>query len=416
LIQVVKNCPPYDKDRIREVFSRLFVRLNETSDCHKNLRYDLYELGDFAVPAILEALPTDPWFFTETIAGMWGNATEAFPAMLRQAENSQTRGDALHALINTGIINDEVKNLVRMSMTHPEYRDATFGLYYGLRIRGPYAAFTIPELLTWFTAPYGETDDSTDCAKCAAEIVGRMGPIAQQAIPHLTARLLRCEEPKDRVEAAEALSRMGHYAINSIPALRQAIESESSREAKISLQLALRELERWSPSPDRAVESDFFVSDSSIAMTVPVLRQSIKVRYENGQLRYNYDSIETSIRGLARFGPRAAEAAPELASLLTWCNAPYVMDALSQIGEEAVPSILPFTRHPSEEVQVRAFWTLGRIGAYSEDVLTALRAGLNSPDPCVRWYASWCAKCIPLCAKTLAPELAQAAAKNLEAN
>ena len=112
-------------------------------------------------------------------------------------------------------------------------------------------------------------------------------------------------------------------------------------------------------------------------------------------LRDRYEPVR--LNALYALGAAGAAAVPELLPLLAEgsdyfahdpvLNVNHVAEALTLIGEPAVPALVDALRAPQEHVRASAAYGLGEMGARAAGAVEALAAALDDAAPAVRFHA-----------------------------
>lgn len=169
----------------------------------------------------------------------------------------------------------------------------------------------------------------------AARAIGRLGPLARDAMPLLTQAVDDAEQPV-REAATQAIGQMGPDAI---PLLRQTLVHPDKYVRRHSV-WALAKL------------------CPSALVALPNLCQALK--------DVDPRTASGAAQALANLGPSAAEAIPALTEAMRGTNivlCRLAAKALSQIGRPALPSLIAHLQHRDTFVRGEAALALGWIGA-----------------------------------------------------
>jgi HEAT repeat protein len=207
-------------------------------------------------------------------------------------------------------------------------------------------------------------DDGPARAK-AAEVLGRMGPVAKAAVPPLT-ELTKGPDPDARIQAALALWRIDHRT-EAIPVLVRELKSTVARK------------------PGNAMSFGRLAVAAS-APTEPPCQQAAEA--------------------LEEIGPAARAAGPALTKLLrdshlASCR-PYYALALAKIDRQAAgvavpvlldmldgkPDAVPLTEPAAATLRRKTIKALGDLGAPARGAVPSLRKALLDPDERIRSEAA----------------------------
>jgi HEAT repeat protein len=249
----------------------------------------------------------------------------------------------------------------------------------------------------------------------AALTLGRLGPLAREAIPkvanHLTETCPDDPEMSPQRWALSALSIYGREAKEVAPQLVTLLkDKQSSLITRLGCLEALSQIGSAAPEAiaalwdqleialngDRSEANDELAVEAAQALgmvgpdaapAVPVLMRAAQA--ENDNLR------REAVRALGRMGISARDAQPLLCDLMASDESELVRDvamsSLGQTGPTAWPLVAPLLAVEDAPTRERAVTAISGWGSLSQAVLPAVNSLLSDPEPRVRLAAakSW---------------------------
>jgi HEAT repeat protein len=193
--------------------------------------------------------------------------------------------------------------------------------------------------------------------------------------------------PRVRIEAAEALGRMGPGGKTAVPALLEALQDEGhAAEDELT---ASEGPFMWKPKAVREAAARALLDlgsegeDRLVRDGLPILLAGLKST--------DFDVREGSAKALSLLGPKAANAIPALVQAVEENGDQFQLAAviaLPDIGPEAVPGLVRLLGHPNPKVRWQAVSCLGGIRPRSKPLLEALCRALGDRDSSVRQEAA----------------------------
>jgi HEAT repeat protein len=257
---------------------------------------------------------------------------------------------------------------------------------------GPAAAEAVPALLTWGTRPgmggpklVGSTLakiglvavrpvmdalpgglSASDSRDALLETVIQMGRAAAEAVPILASVVIdRVASECVRRDVAKTLGQLGVVAADAVPALAT----------------VLRDMVDDDQAPREAAAKALAEIGGSAA--VSALATALGRRHRNENIR------NLSALALAKLGPAATAAVPDLASAYKDSSdrivQKHILEALSRIGAAAVPAILDLSEVKSPIKRHEFAASLTRIGPQA---IPAVRHAIGDSRPLVRAVAA----------------------------
>ena len=199
LMNVLKNVdmargrevPP----RTRIVLSHAFLQLLKVHHKKKDLTWGIAQLGQYALPAVLDCLPNNREFFTGVLSTMGKDARAALPVLLELARSaSPARRTALFSLGKLEIYTEEIETALREGLELERRRDRRDDGEIVAAILvvghiGIQAAGLAPQLMKILD------DDYFQYRTCAAKALGALGAAGRVAIPVLE-RYSKANDPE----------------------------------------------------------------------------------------------------------------------------------------------------------------------------------------------------------------------------
>jgi len=233
----------------------------------------------------------------------------------------------------------------------------------------------------------------------AAAFAELQGPAAHSLVPSLI-ELLKDDEVSSRVNAASALAAMGRDAAKATPTLILLLK-DADEDVRYN---ACRALAAVGPMPQaEAMDAFINVSNDSSAdvrrVTMTGIRTSslgligapteklldcLKKRMKDDSVQVRRETIRTIAEKLNN----AKIVLPLLQEAIQDAHPSvqeFAADALQNLGEEAVPTLVNLIEHDRAEVRYQAVWALGFLMEYAQPSFPKLIARLkNDPDAKVR--------------------------------
>ncbi len=251
----------------------------------------------------------------------------------------------------------------------PEFRNMVAGILCGL---GPDAKSAVPELIKQIKEKRAREP------RLNMEILGFIGPDAKDAAPLLIKAL---DDADSREVALEALCNLGPAAKDAIPAIgRLALEAIAAREKDPKLPCYfLDSLHKLGPD------------------VVPLLVEMMAQPGTEGRAQ--------AFKELAKLGPAAAKAAPQLTKLLKHENLEIRRDAAIVLWKveknvTAIPVLASLLKEDNTALVMSAAYALGQIGPDAREALPALKTALNHADMNVQTAAKSAIKKIDIVNET----------------
>lgn len=192
----------------------------------------------------------------------------------------------------------------------------------------------------------------------AAELIAEIGPSANWAIPHLLQAWRRAvADPEHDFEADSVVGALGAMGPGAVPALIEALNSTD-----------------YDSSEAAAEALSNMGSEASPA--VPVLIKRLAGEHP-----------DLFIQALRKIGPEASSAIPHLAQLPD-LYADEAAQALANTGKASVPRLTAALRTQSLRWRSAAAQALGQIGPEAHEAIPALLAALHDPRMAVRAHSA----------------------------
>jgi HEAT repeat protein len=207
------------------------------------------------------------------------------------------------------------------------------------------------------------TSDNAEARWKAADLLGRLGPATHEspaALSSLTAAL-KDDNAHVRAVAATALASIGPAGPDAFPVLQEMLSTPESLPA-------LRALARYGADAAPA-----------IGKILALLQHK-----DDSEIRWN------AARTLAKIGPPAKEAVPNLIAALTDSDAlvrEHAAEALGDIGpqaKEAIPALEKVLKDPDARVRRDAVRSLGQMGPAAKSAIESIRPLLQDKEERVR--------------------------------
>lgn len=386
-----------------------------------------------AVPLLLDAAQSEDsliaWHAARAVGAIHAQATLAVPVLtgLLASESAQVRFSAARALGSYGEeAKSAVNELASLLAKDPE-ASVRRAAAQSLTEMGPAAADAVSELVAALDDEAGSV--TLDAAQSlaavgapavpavtrllkrpeyqalAANILGEIGPAAAPAAGELT-KLLSSEQARIRSEALLALASIGPDARTAAESvlIERLKDPQATGRAGAAYALARLESRKAIPLLQEAVEdkSDEFLRMASAWALVylePDNSEYVKLALPRliGALSNESQRVRLeSARALAKIGPQASVAVPELALAAADGGDPALqaeaLAALAAIGpeaSEAVPVAIQQLQSESPEVRGPAVYLLGSLGPAAKEAVPVLRKMLTSRDEFDRLLAAW---------------------------
>jgi HEAT repeat protein len=204
-----------------------------------------------------------------------------------------------------------------------------------------------------------DNSDNSGVSKAAADALGKIGPTAVKAVPHLVKTLANSDDKSDvRKAAADALGKIGPTAVKAVPYIVKALANSDSDVRKAAAD-ALEKIDpQWRQSEGTQSAISHFVkalanSDSDVRKAAAdalgkIGPTAVKAVLHLVKALANSDD-KSDVRkaaadALGKIGPTAVKAVPHLVKALTNSDdKSYVRtaaaDALGKIGPTAVKAV-----------------------------------------------------------------------------
>jgi HEAT repeat protein len=203
--------------------------------------------------------------------------------------------------------------------------------------------------------------------ECVMYALAAIGPDAAAAVPDIVAILLKATEPHEVRSLLGALQAFGPVVLPSVPQLAETLRQ---------------------PIQERVHESIVRFITTLIPHgldVLPILRDVLRratTSYENADYSSSHfprlQVAREAISGLAKLGPAAQAAVPDLVLWDQTVNARYdrelVVTAFGKIGGAALPHIRAALSDPDDGIRSAAVGALGETGDKSAETRNALRA------------------------------------------
>ncbi|MHB1033611.1 MAG: HEAT repeat domain-containing protein [Pirellulales bacterium] len=257
------------------------------------------------------------------------------------------------------------------------------------------------------------TDERPRTRIDAANALGRMGPEAKPAIPALT-ELLRDKDPNVRIAAVSALGRIASAAVPALTELRKNVGPSAGGAPGMDLNpsglrvvgplirirpAAARALGQIGPAAipaltellrDKDWEVRCFAAEalgkigSEAKMAIPALTALLKDKNPNVRV--------AAAEALGGIGPEAKTAIPALIRLLKETDDPFApqepASAPGEIAPETVPGLTHLLKDEDISTRCSAISALGRIGPEAKTAIPVLTGLLKDKDWDVRCFAA----------------------------
>ncbi|WP_422931758.1 HEAT repeat domain-containing protein [Singulisphaera sp. PoT] len=347
----------------------------------------------------------------KALAFFGAEAKAAVPDLVEEFRRGLFRAEAVDALVRIGAETDLavsylIDQLVKdqnVAWVSPDRGDVRKNL---ARIGGP----AVPELIRLLSWPERRVRG------CAADVLGRIGPGAKEAVPALIRNF--GDDQHDQIFPI-ALGQIGPDAKAAVPALNRLLEQDRDDSGLIVNVLgkigsppvaylmdrfpgeggadlvsllaglgpgardAAPRLRRWLADPSPRVRIAAAVALSGIDPTakeaIPVLIEALRHRVEPG-----IPEASQAPQALARFGPDAKAALPKLIDIIRLIDEIGMTRVLVQIdpeGKECVPALISTLNSNHAEHAKAAAEALGLLGPAAGDAVPALAARLTRGPP-----------------------------------
>jgi HEAT repeat protein len=212
------------------------------------------------------------------------------------------------------------------------------------------------------------------------DALGAIGPAAEPAVSKLTEHLRTEKDEYRRVEAAQALGRIGAPAKSAVPQLRAVVKEEKGL-AHV-----------WAAAAIAQITGDY---EGALPIMVETLRKgSAKAE--------DFWMMDAALKALEQFGPHALPAVPSLIEALKeernlGSLAARALGAIGPDAKTAVPRLAAVLDDEEREKRQAACEALGRIGASAVSAVPSLvELWQNDDERSVRTAAAEALKKIDL--------------------
>ncbi len=364
----------------------------------KDLVHEISTLGSYILPAVLDALPGNPYYYLTVLFVMGPDAIPALPVLLEYSRSQgKNRLQGLACLTMLGIYTPEVESAFRQAFA--EIPDPE-NLINGVGRMGPLAGNLVPLLHHYLkdANPGGiastETISemrfrlriSTERKTAAARSLASMGPRARIAVPEL----MTCARSSDkdlRQAAMNAFALMGVEARSAVPLLEALGKRERFPEVLASLRSTLNLL-KWTAPIGRSAGSPVELGEFIDAKPDP---EALKLALQRcpDLISENHDTRVFAARDLLSFigqqKPFADAIVPAVVKALEspiWENDrwPLPIEILHELGPHAVGAAPAVLRWLAQNPQTDKFWILRDLQFNCQEVLPDLIRILESKD------------------------------------
>lgn len=298
---------------------------------------------------------------------------------------------------------------------------------------GPDAAAALPALRAVLADPKAKEESGRERLKAAALALGQFGPAGKEAVPDLIGAVTGWDNYSGENPAAiEALGALGPVAKDAVPVLIEELQRPGGKYHRrrvvaawalgrigdpAALTPLIRMLDRDDNEEQAAAAAALGGFGPAAADAVPVLTSivrgfgDIRAIFDKGTRERaiealgaigrpavpglvellrdpNKDSRRNAALTLARIGPAAAEAVPDLLKMLADKDfdgtAQSAAAALARIGGPAVPGLIEIARDREAAGRGWAMVALGGVGPAAKDAVPVLTAVLAEKDSWVK--------------------------------
>ncbi|MGE3808002.1 MAG: HEAT repeat domain-containing protein [Gemmataceae bacterium] len=345
-------------------------------------------IGAPAVPVLLKKLNDVDrevrWSTISSLGRIGPPAKPAIPQLKKAFKDRSARVRIAAAEAAWNIDRDEAAIPILIEALSGEQSDA-YSAAEALKKIGPPARASVPALIK----TVGHKDDGV--RNRAVEALGAMGPAARQAVPVLMAKAGEVQQHlfssdvvssvsqigsgavpaliesvqdqnKHKAEvAATALGRIGPDARAACPHLRRILDAEKCNSFRAAAALALWRIDK---------------SDVAVASLADLLKA-----LDRPESLLWYQALDC----LGELGPAAKPAVAQLIKIFQneMSYRPYVIEVLGRIGpeaKEAVPLLQPLLKDEKIDLRVAAAVALWKIARHAESVPTLTKVMLESDE------------------------------------
>lgn len=224
-------------------------------------------------------------------------------------------------------------------------------------------AEAVPVLAELVGQPSGSEWEAAEVRWKAADLLGRLGPKARDAVPALIA----ATQDRDAHVRSVTIAALGDCGAHS-PTAATALGEQLKGGERLEALKALAKLGK--------------LAAAAVPEIVPLLKD------KSNEVRWN------AARTLGEIGPAALLAAPALVAALADPDdevREHAAESLGQIGpgaKDAVPVLIKTLKDENDRVRRDAARSLGEMGAAAKDSLPALKALASDPSNIVREAAA----------------------------